>query len=136
MACVLRHLVNLRRHRERQYGRRLVVQINMRVNAKRQTDITVTSQRLGHLGRDSNPFQAGDEQVPTTVKVGSACASNRRRTLGATTDALLKAGPHSAAADFAAEADVVARFGFASPLTRYVCVSASCTSFFMLWYRH
>ena len=44
----------------------------MGVGLQREADVGVAGKGLSHLGRDTCTFQAGDEEVPATVKVGVA----------------------------------------------------------------
>ena len=60
------------RSRQRRDHRRLVMQINVRVDIHRQSDVAVPRQRLGHLGRNAGLFQARDEQMPQAVEVSVA----------------------------------------------------------------
>jgi hypothetical protein len=46
------------------------MQLDVRVRAERQTNVTVPGKCLGHLGRNAGAFQAGDEQVPRAVEIG------------------------------------------------------------------
>lgn len=47
-----------------------VGQFDVRVDAKRQPNVRMPRQRLGHLGRYACAGQAGDEPVPQAVEIG------------------------------------------------------------------
>ena len=54
--------------------RRLIVQLNVRIDIHRQPNVTVPGQRLRHLGPNARSLQVGNEQMPTGVEVGiQAC---------------------------------------------------------------
>lgn len=40
------------------------------IDTQCHSDVAVSGQRLGHLGRQARPLQIGDEQVPQAVQVG------------------------------------------------------------------
>jgi hypothetical protein len=48
----------------------LVVNADVGIYAKRQANIAVPGERLGHLGREASSFETGDEKVPVAVEVG------------------------------------------------------------------
>ena len=64
-----RKTANAGRGRERLNRCRLVVEAHVCVDAQREPYVAVPCQRLGHLGGQVGPFQAGDEQVSVGIKI-------------------------------------------------------------------
>ena len=56
--------------RQRGDGGGLVVEVNVGVDSQGQADVAMPGRRLGHLGRQPGPLQAGDEQVAVGVEIG------------------------------------------------------------------